>query len=113
MDDSTRIIIILVLIILLLIAVAILGSNFMMRNALKAVIKMFRNGQALTPETAKFSADLGFKGRQFLQMRALRDYKPTALQFLMNNNIIKATEDGRVYLSEEVLAMTSLGQKKK
>jgi hypothetical protein len=111
--DGTRIIIILVLIILLLIATAILGSNFLMRRALKSVIRMFRDGQALTPETARFGADIGIKGRQFLQMKALRDYKPTALQFLMNNNIIRSTDDGRLYLSEESLAQTTLEKRKK
>ncbi len=110
MSESTRAAIILILILIVLIAIAFAGSNFMMRRAVKAVLKMFRDGQALSAETAKSMEDLGFKGRSFLQLRAFRDYKPAALQLLMRNDIIQATEDGRLFLSEETLAKTNLGQ---
>ncbi len=111
MDESTRVLIILILIIILLLAVAFLGSNLMMRRALRTVIKMFRNGQARTPETAQYAEDLGIKRRTLLQFKALRDYKPTALQLLMRGEIILSTEEGKLYLNEERLAQTSVEQK--
>ena len=111
MDESTRVIIILILILILLLALAFVGSNFMMRRALKAVIKMFRKGDALSPETAKFAEDLGFKKKSFLQFKALRDYKPTAMNILMRAEVIQTTEDGKVYLSEDRLLQTNVEQR--
>jgi hypothetical protein len=110
MDESTRAIILLVLIMLLLIALAFLGSTFLMRRAIKAVIKMFRDKEAYTPETAKTEEELGFKRRSFIQFKAMRDYKPTALQFLLRSNIVQMTDEGKFYISEEALSQTRLGQ---
>ena len=110
MSDSTRSVVLLILILILLIALAFVGSNLMMRRAVKAVLRMFRSDQALSAETARTLEELGFKNRSFLQFRAFRDYKPAALQLLMKNNIIQSTEDGRVFLSEEALSKTNLGQ---
>jgi len=35
-----------------------------------------------------------------------RDYKPRALQLLLNANIVQMTPDGKLYLAEENLAAT-------
>jgi uncharacterized protein YneF (UPF0154 family) len=107
-SDSTRVLIIFILAIIVFLALAFLGSNFMARRAIKSLIKMFRNGQALTPETARTTEELGMKPRRMLQLKAFRDYKPAALQFLMRHNIIQATEDGRFFLSEEALSQTNI-----
>ena len=107
MSDSTRALVLLILVILLLLVVAFAGSSFLMRRALRQVIKMFRTAGALSPETAKLAADVGIRQKGLLEIRGLRDYKPTALQFLIRQEIVIVTEDGRVYLSEEKLA-TSL-----
>ena len=42
------------------------------------------------------------------RMMRRRDYKPHALTALMQVGIIQATEDGKLYLSEEKLAELSL-----
>jgi hypothetical protein len=110
-DESTRAIIFLILIMVLLLALAFLGSNFMMRRAVKAVIKMFRQGQALSPETARTAEDLGFKRKSLIQFKAFRDYKPSAMNVLMRADIIQTTEDGRVFLSEDRLMQTNVEQK--
>jgi hypothetical protein len=111
-DESTRVIILLVLILLLMLALAFLGSSMLMRRAIKQVIKMFRNNEALTPETAKELEQIGFKKKHFFQVSGLRDYKPTAMQMLIRYNIILFTEDGRYYLSEDALSMTKMGQQR-
>lgn len=98
----------LILIIVILIFLAIVGSNFLMKRALRNVIKMFRTGQATSAETAKHQDELGFKPKSFLQFGTFRDYKPTALQFLLRNNIVQLTEDGRIYLSEETLSKSNI-----
>jgi hypothetical protein len=112
-SDSTRAIIILVLVILVVLALTFLGSNLMARRAIKTVIKMFQDRQAISPETAMSTEALGFQRRSLLQVRAFRDYKPAALQFLMRNIIVQVTDDGRLYLSEAVLSQTNLAQKVK
>ncbi len=110
MSESTRAIILIVLIMLLLIALAVAVSNFMMRRAIKAVLKLMRDGQALSPDTAKTSDELGFRGRNMFNFKLLRDYRPQAMQLLITANIIQTTDDGRIFLSEENLAKTRLGR---
>ena len=67
----------------LLILLAIVGTNFLMRRAIRNIIRMLRDGQAISPETAKYQDELGFKQKSFLQFGTLRDYKPAALQLLL------------------------------
>jgi hypothetical protein len=88
-----------------------MGSNFMMRRAFKTVLKKFRDNNALTPETAAFANDLGIKPRGFFQFRGLRDYKPTVLDFMIKQDIVHVTEEGKVFLSEEVLARSGIEAK--
>jgi len=104
MDESTRAIILMVLILLLLITTALVLSRFLLQKALKKVVKMFRDHEALNPKGALMPEELGFKSRGFMQMGMLRDYKPMALQLLMRGDIVRETEDGRLYLSEDRLA---------
>ena len=110
MSPTTNAVILLILILLLLLAIAYFGTGILVRRATRAVIRMFRDNQALTPEKALTMLELGFKGRSILQFKALRDYKPAALQFLMKNNIILVTEEGKFYLSEETLYQTGIEQ---
>jgi hypothetical protein len=39
-----------------------------------------------------------------------RDYKPYALTALMNAGVVKTTEDGKLYLSEEKLSASTLSR---
>jgi hypothetical protein len=111
-DQQTSAVILLILIMLLLIFVAFVASNMLMKRAIRDVLKMFRKGEAFSPETAKFQDEIGFKKRSFIQFKALRDYKPTALQLLISNNIVGVTEEGKVYLIEETLATSNLEKRK-
>ena len=108
MSDSTRAAVILILAMLLLLALAIIGSTFLTKRALKQVIEMFRAGRALTPQSAKTEAELGFRRKGIFEIRGLRDYKPSAMQLLIRHEIIQTTEDGRLFLSKENLAKTNI-----
>ena len=108
MNETTQAIIILILAMLLLLALAVFASIIMSRRAVKAVFKMFRQADCTTPETAKTAAEIGFKQRGFISFRGVRDYKPNALQLLIREEVIKVTEDGRMYLSEETLYQHAL-----
>jgi hypothetical protein len=110
MSESTRAIILIVLIMVLLIAIAFFASNFMMRRAIKAVLKLLRDGQAFSAETAKTSDELGFRKGNMFNFKLLRDYRPQALQLLMTANVIQTTEEGKLFLSEENLSKTRLSK---
>jgi hypothetical protein len=107
-SESTRVLILFVLCIILLLVLSFFIQSLMMRRAMKAVIKILRFKQSLTPETAQFANDVGIKKRSFINFKGVRDYKPNALQYLMNQEIILVTEDGRIYLSEEKLLQSGL-----
>ena len=108
MSKETSAIIIFILFIVLLLVVAFFGSNLLTKRAIRAVLKTFRAFNALTPENAQWADDIGLKNKGMFQMRGLRDYKPAALQFLMKHEIVKATEEGKLFLSEETLAQTEV-----
>jgi hypothetical protein len=102
-SESTRIIILMILVLVLLLVLAIYGQTVMMKRALKQVLKTLRMHEALSAEKAKFVNEMGLQKKGILQLKAFRDYKPTAIQFLIKQEIIVVTEEGKIYLSEEAL----------
>ena len=108
MSETTIQILILILVLLALFAVVIFASNYLMRRAVKSVIKIFRDNGALTPETAKTTEYLGFKKKSLFSLGLLRDYKPYALQLLLKNNIVQETAESRLFLSERDLSQTNM-----
>jgi len=98
-------------IIILLIIVGLLVMFFLpqllVMRAVPKVIKMFRRYNAVSPRDAKTPEELGFNPRTMLiRMLKPRDYRPRALQVLISQGIIKTTEDGKLYLSEETLGFS-------
>ena len=108
MDQQTGGLIIFILFIVLLMVLAYFGSSFLMKRALKTVIKMFRDHNATTPETAQFTQDMGMKKQGLFQTRGLRDYRPMAVQFMLKHDILLTTDEGKLYLSEEALERTDM-----
>lgn len=73
------------------------------------MIAIFRRNNALDKKTAKTIDELelrpyGFADRMF----HMRDFKPQALNALVNAGIIRDTEDGRLYLAEDALMESGL-----
>lgn len=104
-----------VLIIVLLVAVMLLAMYFIPqwrgKRAIRQVIKMFREYSAIDTKSARAPEDLGFKSRGILEgLLRGRDYKQDALRALMRAEIIQATEDGSLYLSEDRLSASGLGR---
>ena len=100
--------------IVIIVAIAIVGlgvfifiPQVMTKRALPRVIKAFRQGNAVGATNAKTLIELGLS-RQGLRLLGRRDYTVQALQVLMQCNVVKTCDDGRVYLSEEDLAATRL-----
>lgn len=97
---------IIILIAVFILALLVLPQFFVMRSIPK-VIRIFRQNNAVGTKNAKTIDELGLKPlTMFDRMLRLRDYKPRALQLLMSTNIVQTTEDGKLYLDEESLAMT-------
>ena len=98
--------IIIILIILFLLAIFVL-PQLMIARAVPRVIKIFRNGDAVGIRNAKSVEALGLQPKSIAErMMRLRDYKPRALDFLIQINVVQMTDEGKVYLSEEMLANT-------
>jgi hypothetical protein len=88
---------------MLLLALFII-PRWRLRRAVRQVIAIFRNNNAIDKKTAKTVDELGLRPRGFVEgMFRGRDFKPYALTALLKADIIKSTEDGRLYLVEEKL----------
>jgi hypothetical protein len=111
MSEQTRVILILVLCLILFAGISLYVSTLMFKRALRQVIKMFRDHTAFTPEKALFADELGMKKHGVIRFNTLRDYQPNAMDLLIKNDIVKATEEGKLYLSEENLATSGIEAK--
>jgi hypothetical protein len=90
---------------MILVALFFALSIYLQRSAIIAVIKLFRKNNALDMNNAKTSEELGIQPKKFIgPMFKRRDYKPQALDFLLNLKIVKVTEENRLYFSEEDFA---------
>ena len=103
MNDT---VIIVIMILILLVAFFVLPS-LMIAMAVPRVIKVFRKKDAVGIINAKAVEELGLHPRSFMQrMMKVRDHKPRALQFLIQINVVQVTDEGNVYLCEDMLAQT-------
>jgi hypothetical protein len=100
---------IVLLILIFLLTVFVIQPLIIARHCPK-VIKIFRDHSAVGEKNAKFIDELGLQQRGFVErMWRGRDYKPRALQLLMQINVIRVTDEGKIYLSEPDLAKTKWG----
>jgi len=98
-----------VLLILLIILLAIFGlfllPQIRLRRAVKQVVAIFERNDALDVRSAKTIDELRLRPRTFLQgLGRIRDFKPYALQILMDARIVCQTDGGRLYLLQDKLA---------
>jgi hypothetical protein len=79
--------------------------RWLMRRAARQVIKIFRAQNATENKNARTIDELGLRPPGMMErMMRRRDYKPQALNALVQVGVVKVTEDGKLYLSEEKLA---------
>lgn len=87
-----------------LIVVMIYVPRFLLRKATRDVLSLFRRRGATNPTKATTLEQLGLvQGSHLERLTRLRDYRPYALRLLTQANVIRATEGGTLYLSEETL----------
>ena len=98
-------------IIIALLVIGLLFFGFMLpqlllRRATRKVIKVFQQHNATSIKNAKPIDELGLRPQTMMdKLWKPRDYKSRALRFLISNNVVQITEDGKLYLAEENLAI--------
>ena len=103
-----NVILIVVIVVLALLALFII-PQWRLRRATRQVIQIFKEHNAMDVKNAKTIDELGLRPRGRLEgMLRTRDYKPHALSSLLTAEIVKTTEDGRLYLSEDRLIGSGL-----
>jgi hypothetical protein len=94
---------------MLLAAAAIYMSRYLFKRALREVVSSFCARGATNPKNAATLEELGLQRNGVLsRMSKLRDYRPYAVGMLNRANIVRQTEEGRLYLSEDELGRSSL-----
>lgn len=102
---------IVVALITVFIGLKLLVPRWLVGKAVKPVIILFLKHGAVSPQSAKSAKELGIGAMNFAQrMVRPRDYRPKALEVLMQTDIVLATDEGKLYLSKEQLAKTPMGQ---
>ena len=105
---DTNVLVILLIAVLVLVGLFVL-PRIRMRRAASQVVAIFQSNNAFDARSAKTVDELRLRPPTFLEgMLRMRDFKPYALQALMEAEVVKQTEDGRLYLSQNKLTTTSL-----
>ncbi len=96
------------LFILLIVILAILGffvlPRIRIRRAVNQVVAILERSNALDVRSAKTVDELGLSSPTFLEgMLRMRDFKPYALQILMQTEVVRQTDGGRLYLAQDRL----------
>ena len=97
------------LLVILMLLTAVFGAlyiipSMMTRRAVAKVIETFCRLNALDAEHAKTLDELGLAPRTFFdRIGRTRDYKPRALNFLKDANVLRVTPEGRLYLPRREL----------
>ncbi len=102
-----------VILIVLIAVIALLAMliipQWRLKRTIPQVIRIFREYNAIGIKNARTIDELGLKPRNMLEgMLKGRDYRQYAVSTLMKVEIIRMTEEGRLYLSEEKLLGSGL-----
>jgi hypothetical protein len=77
-------------------------SAYLTRRAIHKVIRAFCQNSALAFREAKSRDELGLPPPDLAQrLTHFRDYKPVALKFLIDRDIVHVTANGKLYLTED------------
>jgi hypothetical protein len=100
------------LLIVALVVVHFLIPPLLTRRAVPSVIRIFRQHGAVNIEGAKTTDELGLRSKvpHVLLGPAIRNYQIVALEVLKSTNVVRWTEDRRLYLSEKDLSSAGKGQ---
>ena len=101
-----------VLVILAIILLGLLGLVFlpawMAKRSMRKVVEIFIEKGASGIQNAMTVDELGLRPKSFLERIAgPRDWKPKALDLLIQSNVVLMTDDGKLYITESSLANAS------
>ena len=96
-----------VLLIILFLVTIVFLPMLLNKRAVMQVIHIFKEHGAIDAESAKSIMELKLtKPTLKDRMMRFRDYKPAALESLIQVGVVQGTEDGRLFLLEEKLKGT-------
>jgi hypothetical protein len=100
------------LMIVTLVVVHFVIPPLLTRRAIPSVVRIFRQHGAVSIEGARTTDELGLRSKvpHVLLGPAIRNYQIVALEVLKSANVVRWTEDRRLYLSEKDLAGAGKGQ---
>ncbi len=106
-------ILIVILLIILGIATWLFVPAWIIKRNTHKVIKIFRQKNAVGMQNAKTVYELGLNPPSLAKrLMSMRDYKPKALEFLIQLNVVSMTEDGKLYITEQSVANATWLKKK-
>lgn len=75
--------------------------SWMARRAATKVLRIFREKNAIGVQNAKTIDELGLRPKSLLQrMSGPRDWKPRALDMLIQAGVVQVRDDGKLYITE-------------
>ena len=101
MEGSTANLLILMIWAAFFLLAAFVVQGLLIRRAAFRVIRIFRDEHSFCSEGYKSIDELGLRAKSFMERMfhfGLRDYKPYALQVLIQAGIVRKTSDGKVCL---------------
>lgn len=103
-------ILIYVALIIIFLGAWLLLPQFMTRRAARQVIRIFQRTQTVNEKSARTAQELGLAQKPFFSIAQFgsRDWKPKALQVLIEAKVVLVTPEGKVYLDEDQLQKTNL-----
>ncbi|MDO8473278.1 MAG: hypothetical protein Q7T05_05605 [Dehalococcoidia bacterium] len=108
MSDAVTIVLAMLLMLFLLFVI----PQFLIKRAVPAVLRVFRERNATTQGNAMTAEELGLAPLSFARrMFKRRDYKPAALNALITAGIVRSTAEGKLYLEEARLAATPFAKR--
>jgi len=91
-----------ILFLIMIIGFAFFISAYMTKRAVSRVLAIFREHKAVGKTQGKTIEELGLIPPNFLDRIARpRDYRQSALKFLIKAEIIRLTEEGKLFIPEE------------
>ncbi len=96
--------IVLVLVIILMLAIMIFLPRWLVLRAMRKVLKTLRKQNAVDAKSAKPAEQFGAAPPNLWdRMFKMRDYRPQALQQLVQLQIVSMTPDGKYYINQQNL----------
>ena len=90
-----------------IVCISIWFSYVRAKGSVRSLIKSLREHEATNIATAKTAEELNLRlGSSFGKFNLLRDYSSYSLKMLVDEGVVRVTEDGRLFLSEETLALS-------